>query len=461
MPQLFVPGHRFLSTRLPYSLGLVPRTALYTASFMMAGLFLLGCEGAVKTEVVKAHRGEIRESFAEPAKTRLEKTYEITMPVAGRIGRIDLEPGDRVEKGQILAVFDIAPLRHAVEEARAAVAELEASIVVKEDNRLEETALVEANAMVQTASETLKAADAQVEAEKARAERASKELARTENLAKEAAVTQKKLDDIQLEAETSTIELRRQEFYRAALRAFNVAVHLGPGFVTKYIARKGLEQEVLVRQLAQVRARLDRAEHDLNLASIRSPIDGMVLERYEQGDDTLPAGQLLLLLGNLELLEAEADVLTQDALLLSPDSEVSLEPASRAEPISGKVKRIDPAGFTKLSSLGVEQQRVRVIVSLDERPANLGVGYRMQARFFTGTKTDAVVIPRFSVLQAPDGSFYVLKVATGEIRKATVEIGLRGDLELEVTKGLQEEESVVAHPDTTLKEGTHVRISER
>jgi HlyD family secretion protein len=423
----------------------------------LTGAFLLGCGGGTEVEVAKPYRAEIRESFTEPAKTRLEKTHQITMPVAGRIGRIDLEPGDSVSKGQELAEFDLAPLQHAVDEARAAVAELEASIVVKEDNRLEQTALVEANAMVNTASETLKASDAQVEAETARAERATKELERTRKLAKEEAVTQQKLEDVELEAETALIELRRQEFYKAALRAFNVAVHLGPGFVNQYVGKKDLEREVLVSQLTQARARLAQAEHDLGLASVVSPVDGLVLERFEQGDDTLSAGTPLLLLGNLDLLEVEADVLTQDALLLSPSSEVSLEPASRLDPIAGRVKRIEPAGFTKLSSLGVEQQRVKVIVSLEDKVEGLGVGYRLQARFFTGTKQDALIVPRFSVLQAPDGFFYVLWVVDGEIRKKTVKIGLRSDLELEVTEGLDEDADLVAHPDTTLREGAKVK----
>jgi len=124
-----------------------------------------------------------------------------------------------------------------------------------------------------------------------------------------------------------------------------------------------------------------------------------------------------LLLGNLAELEVETEVLTQDALQLLPGSKVEYETAMGMEKLSGEVTRIDPAGFTKLSSLGVEQQRVLVISSLDSRPENLGVGYRMQARFFTGSKDDALVAPRFSVLQAPDRSYYVLKVEGGVLKR--------------------------------------------
>jgi HlyD family secretion protein len=432
------------------------RTVRRIANFTILVSLLLGCGGPKELEVTQPTQGEIQESFNEPAKTRLEKDYRITMPIAGRIARIDLEPGDKVSEGQVLAEFDLDPFEHAVAEAEAAVAELEANIRVKEDDSLEQSALIETEALVKTASETLNAADAQVQAEAARLDRATKELIRTEALAESGTVPPQKLDDVRLDAETARIDLRSQEFYRAALRAFNVAVHLGPKIVRDYLAKKDLEREVLVHQLAQAKARLEKARHDLNLAKIVAPIEGVVLERFEQGDATHPAGQDLLLLGNLDRLEVVADVLTQDALRLSIGSEVFLEPASRLEPLAGKVKRIEPAGFTKLSSLGVEQQRVNVIAALEERNDSLGVGYRLQARFITGAKLGALKVPRFSVLQDTDDSYYVFKVMDGQLHKQPIEIGLRSDLEMEILSGLSEEDRIVAHPDTTLEEGMEI-----
>jgi len=150
-------------------------------------------------------------------------------------------------------------------------------------------------------------------------------------------------------------------------------------------------------------------------------------------------------------------VLTQDVLRLREGSDVSLQAAVGREPIAGKVARIEPAGFTKLSSLGVEQQRVNVIISLEGGRGNLGVGYRLQARFTTGAKADALIVPRYSVLQAPDRAFYVLKAADGVIAKQTVAIGLRSDLELEILSGLGESDPIIARPDATMKEGMRVK----
>lgn len=425
---------------------------------VLTAALLPGCGGKTEVDVIGPQRGEIAESFAEPARTRLARTHPVTMPVNGRIGRVMLEPGDTVSAGQALVELDLVPFQTAVEEGRAHVRELEARLAVSRYNRLEMTALEETEIAVEAAEDALRAADAQVEAQRARSDRAGKELTRMERLAAEQVVPLTTLDDARLDAETALIGLRTQEFDRAVTKALAVITKLGPRAVNEYVARKALERAVIEHGLAQAHAALQRAEHDLALAAVLSPIDGVVLERYEDGDVALPAGRPLLLLGDMAKLEVVADVLTQDAMRLVPGATVSLQAARGQMPIDGKVKRIEPAGFTKLSSLGVEQQRVRVIVALDERPDGLGVGYRLQARFYTGRKTGVLMVPRFSVLQAPDGAFYVLKVAGGRLVKAPVTLGLRSDLEMEVLSGLSETDVVVATPDSTTKPGTKVKV---
>ena len=417
-----------------------------------------GCNRRVAVTAATPERGEIVESFTEPARTRLAKTYRISTPVAGRIGRVNLEPGDPVTKGQVLVAYDLVPLREAAVEAEAAVKQLEADIAVQDDNRLEDTVLIEAKQTVEAAEIALKAADEQVAAETIRADHAQRTLARTRKA--EGTYTEAQVDQAQTAADTALIQLREQQFTRAALKAMIVAVKLGPGFVTKYIQRKTLERVGLVEQLAQARARLARARHDLKLAGITSPIDGVVLQKYDQGDTAVSAGQPLLLLGNLAELEVEADVLTQDALRIREGTAVALEPAAGLAPLAGTVKRVEPAGFTKLSSLGVEQQRVWVIVGFDAQPERLGVGYRLQARFFTGRKGDALTVPRFSVMQNPDRSFYVFKIVAGTLKKQPVTIGLRSDLKLEVTDGLTDKDTLVSRPDATMQDGMTARVKE-
>lgn len=436
------------------------RVACRLVPALVCLVLLCGCRKRTSVEVVAPQRTKIQESFTEPARTRLARSWPVAMPVSGKIARIDLEPGDRVTTGRELIAIDRVPFETAVAEARAAVAELESQLRLNAYDALEQTALVEANAFVAATSETLYASEAQREAERARSDRNALELKRIQTLAQTQTVAQTELDDAKLNAETSLIEFRRQEFIVAAIKALAVAARLGPEYVDKWMGRKRLQRDSIVQQLEQSRERLVRARHDLELAAIRSPVTGVVLERYEQGDTTLAAGKPLVLVGDLAELEVIADVLTQDALRLSTGTRVILKPAARADALEGTVKRIDPAGFTKLSSLGVEQQRVNVIVGFNAVPSNVGVGYRVEAEFLTGSREDALVIPRFSALQAPDQSFYVFKVTGRTLQKQTVELGLRNDLQLEVTSGLTEQDRIVATPDTTLSEGTRVTVAE-
>ena len=428
--------------------------AVFAAVFV-AGL--AGCGKAPETKVTTARRAAIEETFTEPARTRLEQSWKVTMPVDGRIGRIGLEPGDSVQAGQELVEVDRHPYEQHVAEARDTVKELNASLRLNAYDALEKTFAVEAQATIDATSETIKAAHSQVDAERARSDRANLELARIQKLRQEKTVPQSQLDDAELLAATSTIELRKQEFYLAASNAIFTAIRLGPRYIEEWLGRKAIQRDELEARLGQAQARLERAEHDLDLARVTAPISGVVLKKYQGGDGSLSAGEPLLEIGNLAGLEGIAEVLTPDAMRLAEGSPVTLEPAVGMAGISGHVKRIEPAGFTKLSSLGVEQQRVNVIVALDSLPAGLGVGYRLEARFITGSHPDALVVPRSAVLQATDQSYYVFKVEGGRLVRQPVKIGLRSDTEMEITDGLAGGDCVVALPNATMRKGDRVR----
>jgi len=431
-------------------------------SILFAGLLAVseaGCGGR-EVEVANPVRGPIEESFTEPGKTRLENIWPITLQVAGRVGRIELEPGDEVAAGEPLVEYDRVPFEEAVAEAREAVAEIEASIAVKRYNAIEETLLVRAEEWIKASHELLKAADEEVAAQKARSDRAARQLERIEQLAAEGAASESELDDARLEADTAFLEFKKEQFTRAAVNTIMTIVELSPRTINEWLERKQLEIDQLRHRLMQAKSRLVRAERELSLTDVLSPIDGVVLERYEQGDAMLPAGTKVLVIGDLDELEVEVDILTADALKLSPGDPVELT-AGGVLGVRGAVKRVEPAGFTKLSSLGVEQQRVYVIVSLGERDERLGVGFRISARFITASKEDTLKIPRFSILQDPDGKFYVFKVVDGALVETPVEIGLKSALELEITSGLAAADAIVEQPDTTMSEGMDVTAIDR
>ena len=424
---------------------------------------LVGCAGQSAVETIQPRVKRIEESFKEPAKTRLARSYHVNMPISARVDYISLEPGTMVKKGQLLAKIDDKPFELAVSEAQAIVDELKASLVVQEYDKMEQSALEESKAVVSASDEALKASTAQIEAQQARMERATKELARAQKLAKSKAIPQSELDDAQLTADTAIIDLKKEEFNKAALKALISAVRLYPRVVEEYMGKKKLEKAELAKRIAAAEVRLEKAQYELALTKITSPIDGIVLERFEKGERMVEAGVALLSIGSLDELEITADVLTIDAMKLKKGSKVELESLPNEPTFWGKVKRIEPSGFTKLSSLGVEQQRVRIVVEAEMKsiPKNLslGVGFRLHARFITGEKSSAVVIPRASVMQAPDGSFFVYKVLNDKLVRQSIRLGLQSDMELEIVSGLVKGQAIVARPDSNMEDGMAVKVA--
>ena len=423
----------------------------------LGGVFLMRNAGT-EVNVVSPYRGKIRESFREQlAKTRLENTRLISAPITGLIGRIDLEPGDRVKKGQVLAVYDRVPFKEGVKEAQATVDQLEALLALLDDNTLEMTSLAEAEAMVRRSEEAVKASQAQAKAAQVNLQYSRKELDRITKLAEDGTVSPSALDNASLANDTALLEVAGSEFELASQKEQLVANQLAPRRILETMDREKLQRNELLAQRARAEAQLERAKHDLGLAKIVSPIDGIVLERADRGEKPVMAGAELLRLGNPADIELLADVLTEDALRLKVGGEVALESTAGKIQLTGRVKRIEPQGFTKRSSLGVEQQRVYVIIEIDDPPASIGVGYRLNARFFTGSKKDALIVPRFSVVEAPDGTKYVFAVEKGKLVRRPVVLGLQSDRELEIVEGLTEESVIVATPDSMLEEGMAVR----
>ncbi|KPK77925.1 MAG: hypothetical protein AMJ79_01660 [Phycisphaerae bacterium SM23_30] len=434
-------------------------------SWLILVLSITGCSD-YEVEVVKPIRGRIEVSFTEPAATRLENKYLITMPVAGRIGRVQLIPGYQVSKGLLLVDFDTLPLQQSLVEAQAYWQQLKAGARPEEIAQAE-AAVEGAQALVDqlesgAREQEKEAAQTAFERAQVEAEYAQKEFERLQGLLKQGATTDQLFQAASSAYKSSQAKLKeaeaqlnlilegpREEEKRRARTALKQAQ------AQLELTKKGPREEEITRAEAQVTC----ARHNLELADIRSPIDGIVLEKYEDGDRTLPAGQPLLLLGSLKELEVEAEVLSQDALRLRVGGAVLLELGGDRKPLVGEVKRIEPAGFTKLSSLGVEQQRVKVMVSFaEEIPKDLGVDYRIHARFITGAKQDALLAPRFSVLQDADGSFYVMRLKGGKLEKVAVKLGLRNDLQIEITEGLSENDTIVKTPDTTMKDGQKVKV---
>jgi HlyD family secretion protein len=416
-------------------------------------------------DAVSAARVPIREYVDEEGKTSLPRTYLITMPFDGRILPIEPEVGDRVAEGQVVARVVPEDLAVEVAEAEAAVARLEASIRENEDTRVEHTVLQQSRQYVDSMDRTVEAGREQVKAGEAKLTFAARELTRTRNLRGRDATTPQELNRAEVDHVEAEVEFRQDVLIARALESLRAATALLPTAVEQYIARKELRVPVLRHEKAEAEARLRQVQLRQRRGTMASPVAGVVLRREVTSERRLAAGAALLEIGRLEEMEVEAEVLSQEAIRVAPGQPVELHgPAVGAAPARGVVRRVDPAGFTKVSSLGVEQQRVTVVVSIHPSDSarlraegRLGVGYRVQVRITTAANPDALVVPRSALVRGPTGGWRVHVVRGGRARVQAVRVGLMNDERVEVTSGLRAGDLVIPVPESDLADGVRVR----
>lgn len=381
------------------------------AALVAIGLVLGFREPPPLVDAAEVVRGPLRVTVEEEGRTRVKDRYEVSAPVAGQLARVTLEPGDRVSRGDALFVVD--PLVSAPLDARARA---------------------QAQATLARAESALQAAQTQMQVEQARSALADSELARLRPLAASGHVSQAALDRAQSEARAAAAALRSARF------AVDVARH------ERDVARAALTSNGSAGRAAPVQ--------------VRSPVEATVLTRLRQSEGAVQAGTGILTLGDLDSLEIEVDVLSPDAVRLQPGMPVEFERWGGDAVLAGRVQRVEPSGFTKVSALGVEEQRVWVVVELTgDREAwyRLGDGYRVEARFIVWQGDDVLQVPAGALFRVGDRwSVYVID--GGRVRHRQVTPGRRGGLLVQVVDGLRAGERVVLHPGQDLRDGARVRV---
>ncbi|MGE5319227.1 MAG: efflux RND transporter periplasmic adaptor subunit [Hyphomicrobiaceae bacterium] len=384
-----------------------------TAALVAVGLAIGFMPRAVPVDVAEVKRAPLTVTVEEEGKTRVRERYLVSAPVAGYARRIDLKAGDAVAAGQVLATIDPArsvaldPRTRA--QARAQVRAAEAALAVAQDNARSAAAA---------------------------AQLAQQELARTESLRQSNFVSAQALDTAR------SAETRARSAEQAAQHAVRVA-------------RFDLETAGAAAASA---ARL-QAGGAAEALQVRAPVAARVLRVQHESEGPVTAGQPLLEIGNPASLEAEVEVLSTDAVRIAPGSKVILDRWGGNQLIDGRVRVVEPGGFTKISALGVEEQRVRVIVDFTSPRAawaRLGDAYRVEARFVLWQGEDVLQLPTGALFRQGKG-WAVFRLEGGRAREAPVEIGQRAGLATQVLSGLKAGDRVVAHPDETIHEGVRVR----
>ncbi len=416
-------------------------------------------------EAAEVRVGEIRQFVDERAQTRLPQTYSITMPYTGRAAAVQLAEGTPVTQGETVAQLVQLDLDLSVAAAEATIARLDASIAENDDVSVESTSLKQAMKFAESMDRTVEAAKARVEAGLAKKSYAEHTMDRVRKARSGGGKTEDDYEAAQVNQVQATVDSQQDILVQRALEAMQVATALMPTAVKQYIERKtSLTKDVLAKQRAEAQVTLQQVKNNQKRGTLVSPVDGVVLNRYITDEQQLPAGTELLRIGRLDDLEIEADILSQDMVNVREGNEAEVSGAAIGKaPAHGAVRRIYPAGFSKISSLGVEQQRVKVVVALNaadsarlRKERGLGVAYRVRVRIFTDTHSQALTVPRSALFRGAAGNWQLFAVRNGKAALQAVQVGLMNDELVEITAGLKTKDTVILAPETNLTEGTAV-----
>ena len=309
-----------------------------------------------------------------------------------------------------------------VESATAAVDQLKASIRENDDTSVENTGLKQSLDYVQSMDCAVEASKAQVESGKAKLDYANSNVERIRRMYQSKTATQDEFEQTQLQQIQAGVEYQQDVLIERAIEALQAATALLPTGIRQYIEHEDLKHDVLKMQLEEANVPLKETQRDKGRGELRSPVDGVVLERAISDERQVSPGTVLLKIGRLEDMEVEADILSQDVVNVKEGDAVEITgPAIGATPARGTVKRIYPAGFTKVSSLGVEQQRVKVIIIINpddlarlRTQRDLGVDYRIRVAASSPPKRKTYsqrLAPRCSAAAMANGKYSPLTAA--------------------------------------------------
>lgn len=404
------------------------RAALWIAAvavLLAFGVYYVLRPRPVQAEVAVVASGSVETSVEAEAKTRIRERFTVSAPVPGRLLRITLREGDPVRRGARIAAIDPLPATAAVQQALAQLQEM----------RAQETGAETLRPKI----ETLAQAQAREAAAAAAYAQARRDRARAQSLAGTGDIPQSQLETAQLAEKSRALELA---VARAAV-AETRAKHADPDYLLRVYRARG----------AAVEAQLRTLEDQARRTSIDAPISGTVLRIHQKSEQSVAAGTPLLDIGDPRDLEIVADVLSEDAVNVRPGNFMLVERGAGSAPSRARVISVDPSAHTKISALGVEEQRVDVIGRFDRVPKGVSDQYRLEVRIVTW-KAKALRVPTAALFRCGT-AWCAYREVRGKARRTT---GRRGTDYAQVLGGLRENDRVILHPSDEVDEGTALSV---
>ncbi|MDX1347094.1 MAG: efflux RND transporter periplasmic adaptor subunit [Thiomicrorhabdus chilensis] len=367
----------------------------------------------VLVETTQVKRAPLTVTIEEEGRTRVIDRYVISSPVNGMTCRMHLKVGDEVTQGQTL--LGITPLQSQVLDPRSRA---------------------QAQAQVSAARSALQAAKQQALSAQAAAQLAKDKFKRYQPLIDKGLVSQETFDQAKTESLTANATKRSADF-RVEVANYELQAALT---TLEYSAAQ--PSDITVERVP-----------------VTSPINGRILKVARKCEGPVTTGESLLEVGDPSALEIEVDVLSADAVKIKPGMRVILDRWGGQQPLEGLVRNIEPVGFTKVSALGVEEQRVLVIsdfTSPTEQWERLGDGYRVEAKFVLWHQDKVLQVPSSALFRYQNG-WAVFTIENERAKLQTVTLGQRNGLNAQILSGLKEGDKIINHPSDTVEDGVGLK----
>lgn len=375
------------------------------AGVVVAGILIFVMKPSpLQVDAEAVHVAELTVTLDGEGMTRVRNGFTVASPVNGRVERIRLDEGDVLQKNSPVARVTPPPLNSREFE--------------------------EAEARTRSAEAVLGAARAGERQVKVDLEQAARKYSRYSNLYKQGAVSAETFENVKTAWEVL------QKEHQVALKNVESARY----------------------ELKAARSLIVKSDSG-NTIDVLAPDSGKVLRIYEKSERVVPAGTPLVEVGDPDDIEVVIDVLSSDAVRVEPGMSVLVEEWGGGAALSGVVRIVEPAAFTKISALGIEEKRVNIIIDLEKPEARLGDNYRVQARVILWQEDDILQVPVSSIFRGEEG-WNVFIVKGDKAERQALQIGKRGAYYAEVIEGLAEGDMVVLHPTNDLEDGMRVKVTE-
>lgn len=412
----------------------------------------------VLVQVATIKRGDLQVTVNAEGKTRIHDRFVVAAPVNGKLQRVTLEVGDRVTAGDVIARLDPLSLETSVQQIQNQLHELKAQRDGVNTQRPKAAAIAQAQSRIEAAQAKYLQVQASMNQFHVKLDQTLRDLQRDQELAADGAIARKSLEASQLAVISQQTELEAAQLMVSAARSEIEVAESALSLLQQEQNDPDYLLQVYDAKISSAEAELRRLQQDAAQTVIRAPISGQVLSIERKNAQFISEGTPILAIGDIDDLELVIDTLSSDAEKIQPDQLILVTQVNQA-PVEAWVKRIEPMAFTKVSALGIEEQRVNVIGKLRSASKILGDGYRVDVKIVIWEEKNRLQVPLSALFRCQNNpsAWCLFKVQNRQARQQSLEIGQRNQLTAEVKQGLVQGDIVILYPTDKVQEGVVVQ----